>query len=478
MNPNAKRVLTGAIIIALVATVLGWFAANFSDNAATVFCNDLKSMQSFAATASDHEKRDMEQQIAACKGVDLDNPLADEIPNSGSSASPSASATATPQAQPKEKHWYDPFDPSAEQFYANWPATYKNSANAFGPNKPLAPSLQGKEMEKLNADQAYTEHEYVIERDRMQTSSAMVALGLTDKNVNELTRAYVKDAKLWEHDRKVVKKKLSDMDRRVEDTKAGTKTTTLRALPGNGDDTPIVDSIGVTYPDTTRWVVYTDSNGKDYWFRLICKFQPRLFAETKQVPQAPPTREGITRTHEGTPVPLVDACRKVNGKWKNVYKVTRKAGDLPVNSPKCKPSSTSTPTPTTPTTPPNTPTPTPTPTTPPNTPTPTPTPTPSETCPPGTVYDEPTGECINVKDDEDSPDAPIDRDPAPAPNPDEGEDTPHPDPDEPADPGTAPGSGTDDPAPGSTPAPSQSAPAPVVTNAPSTPSDNDDDPDN
>lgn len=315
-SQNAKRVGIGAILIALLSGLLAVAAANFRDDLAEGFCDKL-SMQSFIAASSDaHYKADMQQQLDACNGKDLDkdNSLAEKIPNSGSTATTSAapqptvtvtvtpSATATPtatQAPAKQKHWYDPYDPSKEQFYANWRPSLKTSVNSYGPNRPVSPALQGKSMEQLNADQALAEHLYVNERDRMQTASAMVYLGLSHKDINSLIRAYVKDKELWNHDKKLVAKKLSEMKRRVIDTPAGTHATTLRALPG---DVPIVDSIDVVYPVATRWIVYTDAQGHRFWFRLKCKLQPRLFTETKQVPQAPATRPGITRTHEGTPV--------------------------------------------------------------------------------------------------------------------------------------------------------------------------------
>jgi hypothetical protein len=451
LNIDARKLMMGIAGIVVFGLLFGFLVINNAPEIAQKLC-DTKSMKSFiAASDDDHLTRDMEQQIAACKDEDLDkgdDALKNAIPGSGATATPTVTVTvtATPSATakpaPPVHHWYDPFDPKAEQFYANWPAKMKSSVNAYGPDKPVNPALTGKDMEKLNADQAYAEHIYVIQRDRMQTASEMVYLGLSDKNVNTLTGDYVRDRKLWEHDKKLVLNKLKAMKRRVEDKPAGFAVSTLRALPGG--DQPIVDQINVVYPTETRWIVYKDpKTGKEYWNRLKCKFQPRLFKSTHQIPMAPPTRPGIVRTPEGTPVPVVDVCRKVNGTWTKVYNVMKRRGDLPLNSSKCKPTHTTPPTSTPPTTKP-----------------------PKHNCKETEYWNG--KECVEKKDPGKLVDPPSNRPPAGAPDPNQGEDTPHADPTSPANPSTKPGSGTNDPAPGATSVPSQTAPAPTVTGAPAT----------
>lgn len=151
----------------------------------------------------------------------------------------------------------------------------------------------------------------------------------------------------------------------VKDVKAGT-------VPGvymvDVDGIPrILSDPSVPYVHAYKVFEVVTNDGKTYSFRIECGFQ---FVGLVPTPGTPYTRipecvNGNDRDENGScgSTKLIDACRLVAGSWTTVRDVAPLAGDLPVNSPKCK----------TPSSPPTTPT---------NPPT-TSTPTPSASCPPG-----------------------------------------------------------------------------------------------
>lgn len=264
-------------------------------------------------------------------------------PTQEPSASPSVSATETPSVTPTTSASATPSaspttDSDIEEFLANRPAKTKTSPNAYGPMKAVLPSLDGKLMEDLNAQEAFDEHIYVIDKvDRMQTASAEFYIGLWTGDVNDRTKQFVKDRKVWDDAKAKVVEKLQGMNREIKTLNQGVSRNMSLSFPGKIPQVSRDPDVKFGYD--THWLVYTDSKGHEFWFRLACHFQNS--AEFRKTP--PPSR-GMIRTPEGEVKKKVKAC---NVDTKKIGWTTK-----PITAPwtldfsKCKESPTSSPTPT------------------------------------------------------------------------------------------------------------------------------------
>ena len=444
-----KKIVSAIIALVVTALVAGMTAVVVGSLATP------KTAASVCDTDSLHSFADMAEKNGDGVAAGIYRQWAEkcqQAKESAPAASPSTSASASPSTSPSATATLSATPPatSVEEFLANRPVNTKTSTNAYGPKTAVLPELKNKGMEDLTPEQAKAELIYVSEVvDRMQTADKALDLGIIAKNgdknqVNDLTERFVRDRAYWDQIRKQVGDRLRELTPSIETVKPGTIVGMSYSVPGT---VPQIGSSNVSFGYVTKWIVLKDAKGNVVAkYRLLCHFQHGNIGQ--DIPTPPP---GTGITPEGEPTILVDVCRLVNGDWKKVYNVEKKQGDLPLNSPKCNPS---------------TPTPTPTPTgTPTSTPTPstTPTPTPTPTC--------------REKECQTPPSPPPSYTPAPSPTgPEESEPPVEPTPAQPSD---KPGDPVDIPAPGTTDAPKPEKPAPTVTNAPepSAPVTTDPDPD-
>lgn len=431
----AALLVSLALVLAGFAGLYQWQGANLAGPDHICDTKGLLTMASDAERTGNAVAAGLYRQWATkCQQAKESAPAASPSTSASASPSTSPSATATPSATPPATN--------VEEFLANRSVNTKTSTNAYGPKTAVLPELKNKGMEDLTPEQAKAELIYVSEVvDRMQTADKALDLGIIAKNgdknqVNDLTERFVRDRAYWNEIRKQVGDRLRELTPSIETVKPGTIVGMSYSVPGT---IPQIGSSNVSFGYVTKWIVLKDPKGNVVAkYRLLCHFQHGNIGQ--DIPTPPP---GTGITPEGEPTILVDVCRLVNGDWKKVYNVEKKQGDLPLNSPKCKPSTpTSTPTPTT---------------------TPTETPTPTPTC--------------REKECQTPPPPPTNRPPAPSPTgPEESEPPVEPSPAKPSD---KPGDPVDIPAPDSTPKPKPEKPAPTVTNAPepSAPVTTDPDPD-
>lgn len=221
---------------------------------------------------------------------------------SGSSPTPSATSSAepTPSAEPSAQPTPESPAANVEEFLANRDPATKETVNSYGPLHAVQPELNGKAMADLNADEAFSEHIYVLTMvDRMQTASAEVTLGLWQGDVNSRTAQFVEDRAVWDEAKIQVAERLGGMNREIVFIPAWTPVEVTYSVPG------VIPQIGwdtTEFSYDTPWLVYTDlATGQKYQFKVNCHFQP---GGSVYIPPMPAPAPGMDRTPEGEPVPV------------------------------------------------------------------------------------------------------------------------------------------------------------------------------
>lgn len=244
----------------------------------TVAMNDFRATERARNTPEgDRLARYLKEEIDACEGRVVQGFADHRYPLT---PPPAAAAADCPQ-----------------QFLANTPADKKAGANAYGPIAPLKPSLAGLDMDSLNADQAAEEHTFVRHCDPMQTSVGGNSLGfIPGGEVDKMTKLYAGDRQAWMAMNKRVDDRFGEMTRTVRRIPAGTPVQMQYALPG--EIPMVVWDDHVVFPYDIFELVYTDKDGKEYRFRLKCKFQG---IGSFDIPKMPTPSQGLKRNPEGTP---------------------------------------------------------------------------------------------------------------------------------------------------------------------------------
>lgn len=234
--------------------------------------------ESAASSGNDAVARSLKQDIQACEGVEVDGFADHRHP-----------VTTPPPAAPQGR---------THEFLANRPVNEKVAANAFGPQVALMDSIKGKDMDSLTADEAWGEHQFVLRLDPMQTSAAGNTLGfIPGSEVDAKTQLFAGDYKAWDDMNNRVITRLGEMTREVRRIPAGTPVKMQYAFPGLPIPLVLMDE-DVVFNYDIYVLVYKDKNGKEYRFRLKCKFQS---LDMIGVPLMPTASKGLIRTPEGTP---------------------------------------------------------------------------------------------------------------------------------------------------------------------------------
>lgn len=233
--------------------------------------------ESAVSSGNDAVARSLKQDIQACEGIEVDGFADFRYP------------VTTPPAAPQGR---------THEFLANRPVNEKVAANAFGPQVALVDSIKGKDMDSLTADEAWGEHQFVLKLDPMQTSAAGNTLGfIPGSEVDAKTQLFASDYKAWDDMNNRVITRLGEMTREVRRIPAGTPVKMQYAFPGLPIPLVLMDE-DVVFNYDIYVLVYKDKDGREYRFRLKCKFQS---LDMIGVPLMPKVSKGLIRTPEGTP---------------------------------------------------------------------------------------------------------------------------------------------------------------------------------
>lgn len=278
MNKKAVGGAFVAIFCVLASLALYFTVGGPQVAAATCDTGSLRIMaESAASDGNDAVARSLKQDIQACEGIEVDGFADFRYP-----------LTAPPAAPQGRTH----------EFLANRPVNEKVAANAFGTQVALMDSIKGKDMDSLTADEAWGEHQFVLKLDPMQTSAAGNTLGfIPGSEVDAKTKLFASDYKAWDDMNDRVITRLGEMTREVRRIPAGTPVKMQYAFPGLPIPLVLMDE-DVVFNYDIYVLVYKDKNGKEYRFRLKCKFQS---LDMIGVPLMPKASKPLIRTPEGTP---------------------------------------------------------------------------------------------------------------------------------------------------------------------------------
>lgn len=251
---------------------------------------------------------DLQNQIDACDGVDLDETDEGNTSSASPSSSAASSSSTTPstQAQPSAPA-IAPRPLVVEEFYTERPAKQKVSVYSYGPKFSLHPALNMRLLESLTLSEFVLEDDYRIMRDRSLTSASGAFHGLWSYDQQESKlRLFMKSRSAW-------RQAIRDIQAaRTKEIRQGAEIQKFDA--GWYDATWFVMVDGVPHLRKGRvyrnqpFQAYVTADGRI--MRLACGFQQYWRPVTKDAPpdkaarvirDLPPTVPGIDRTPEGTP---------------------------------------------------------------------------------------------------------------------------------------------------------------------------------